>query len=108
MMEAAAENILQQDFCHAVKIGVKHTQQIIQSIQQLASKHGNSKRTPQKSFIPSREIVENARQYVLGFSFTCNFLCAKDLCMRITNTSCVLCVFFIAAELLITLELGMK
>ncbi|XP_032881068.1 polyribonucleotide nucleotidyltransferase 1, mitochondrial [Amblyraja radiata] len=62
MMEAAAENILQQDFCHAVKIGVKHTQQIIQSIQQLASKHGNSKRTPQKSFIPSREIVENARQ----------------------------------------------
>ncbi|XP_078261917.1 polyribonucleotide nucleotidyltransferase 1, mitochondrial [Rhinoraja longicauda] len=62
MMEAAAENILQQDFCHAVKIGVKHTQQIIQSIQQLANKHGNSKRTPQKTFVPSKEIVENARQ----------------------------------------------
>ncbi|XP_062911135.1 polyribonucleotide nucleotidyltransferase 1, mitochondrial [Mobula hypostoma] len=62
MMEAAAANILQQDFCHAVKIGVKHTQQIIQAIQQLARKHGNSKRTPQKMFIPSREIVESARQ----------------------------------------------
>ncbi|XP_072907130.1 polyribonucleotide nucleotidyltransferase 1, mitochondrial isoform X2 [Hemitrygon akajei] len=62
MMEAAAANILQQDFCHAIKIGVKHTQQIIQAIQQLARKHGNSKRTPQKMFIPSREIVEAARQ----------------------------------------------
>ncbi|XP_051866981.1 polyribonucleotide nucleotidyltransferase 1, mitochondrial [Pristis pectinata] len=62
MMEAAAENVLQQDFCHAIKIGVKHTQQIIQAIQQLADKHGNSKRTPQKMFIPSGEIVECARQ----------------------------------------------
>uniref|UniRef100_A0A4W6F8W9 polyribonucleotide nucleotidyltransferase n=1 Tax=Lates calcarifer TaxID=8187 RepID=A0A4W6F8W9_LATCA len=36
MIEASAENVLQQDFCHAVKVGVKHTQQIILAIQQLA------------------------------------------------------------------------
>uniref|UniRef100_A0A8C7N9G9 polyribonucleotide nucleotidyltransferase n=1 Tax=Oncorhynchus kisutch TaxID=8019 RepID=A0A8C7N9G9_ONCKI len=36
MIEASAENVLQQDFCHAVKVGVKHTQQIILAIQQMA------------------------------------------------------------------------
>uniref|UniRef100_UPI00398F11C9 polyribonucleotide nucleotidyltransferase 1, mitochondrial isoform X2 n=1 Tax=Pristiophorus japonicus TaxID=55135 RepID=UPI00398F11C9 len=62
MMEAAAENVLQQDFCHAIKMGVKHTQQIILAIQQLAKEHGNPKRTPQKLFTPSTEIAEYARQ----------------------------------------------
>ncbi|XP_048392775.2 polyribonucleotide nucleotidyltransferase 1, mitochondrial [Stegostoma tigrinum] len=62
MMDAAAENVLQQDFCHAVKMGVKHTQQIILAIQQLAKQHGNPKRTPQKIFAPPAEIVEYARQ----------------------------------------------
>ncbi|XP_067845131.1 polyribonucleotide nucleotidyltransferase 1, mitochondrial isoform X2 [Heptranchias perlo] len=62
MMEAAAENVLQQDFCHAVKMGVKHTQQIILAIQQLAKEHGNPKRIPQKMFTPSAEIVEYAKQ----------------------------------------------
>uniref|UniRef100_A0AAR2KNV2 polyribonucleotide nucleotidyltransferase n=1 Tax=Pygocentrus nattereri TaxID=42514 RepID=A0AAR2KNV2_PYGNA len=50
MMEAAAENVLQQDFCHAVKVGVKHTQQIIHAIQQLAREQKVVKRTPSKLF----------------------------------------------------------
>ncbi|OCT77740.1 polyribonucleotide nucleotidyltransferase 1, mitochondrial [Xenopus laevis] len=63
MMEAAAENVLQQDFCHAVKLGVKHSQQIIQGIQQLAKEHGKEKRTIQKVFQAPAEIVEFAKQY---------------------------------------------
>ncbi|MGH0132106.1 UNVERIFIED_CONTAM: hypothetical protein FKN15_018200 [Acipenser sinensis] len=62
MMEAAGENVLQQDFCHAVKLGVKHTQQIILAIQQLAKECNVSKRTPQKLFAAVAEIVEYAKQ----------------------------------------------
>ncbi|XP_018432129.1 PREDICTED: polyribonucleotide nucleotidyltransferase 1, mitochondrial [Nanorana parkeri] len=62
MLEAAAENVLQQDFCHAVKMGIKQTNQIIQSIQQLVKEHGKPKRTVQKMFTPSEEIVEIARR----------------------------------------------
>ncbi|XP_036291259.1 polyribonucleotide nucleotidyltransferase 1, mitochondrial isoform X1 [Pipistrellus kuhlii] len=57
MLEASAENILQQDFCHAIKVGVKYSQQIIQGIQQLVKEIGITKRTPQKLFTPSPEIV---------------------------------------------------
>ncbi|KAK1171264.1 polyribonucleotide nucleotidyltransferase 1, mitochondrial-like [Acipenser oxyrinchus oxyrinchus] len=62
MMEAAGENVLQQDFCHAVKLGVKHTQQIILAIQQLAKECSVSKRTPQKLFAAVAEMVEYTRQ----------------------------------------------
>ncbi|EGW07856.1 Serine/threonine-protein phosphatase 4 regulatory subunit 3B [Cricetulus griseus] len=58
MLEASAENILQQDFCHAIKVGMKYTQQIIQGIQQLVKEIGAAKRTPQKIFTPSPEIVK--------------------------------------------------
>uniref|UniRef100_A0AAR2IPM9 polyribonucleotide nucleotidyltransferase n=1 Tax=Pygocentrus nattereri TaxID=42514 RepID=A0AAR2IPM9_PYGNA len=58
MMEAAAENVLQQDFCHAVKVGVKHTQQIIHAIQQLAREQKVVKRTPSKLFSAPVEMVE--------------------------------------------------
>lgn len=61
MLEAAAENVLQQDFCHAVKLGVKQTSQIISGIQQLAKEHGKPKRTVQKTFTPPDEIVEAAK-----------------------------------------------
>uniref|UniRef100_A0A452RWN4 polyribonucleotide nucleotidyltransferase n=1 Tax=Ursus americanus TaxID=9643 RepID=A0A452RWN4_URSAM len=64
MMEASAENILQQDFCHAIKVGVKYTQQIIQGIQQLVKEIGVTKRTPQKLFTPSPEIVEHTHKNV--------------------------------------------
>ncbi|XP_006881084.1 PREDICTED: polyribonucleotide nucleotidyltransferase 1, mitochondrial [Elephantulus edwardii] len=62
MLEASAENVLQQDFCHAIKVGMKHTQQIIQSIQQLVKEIGIPKRTPQKLFIPSPEIVKHTQK----------------------------------------------
>uniref|UniRef100_A0A667FWD7 Polyribonucleotide nucleotidyltransferase 1, mitochondrial n=1 Tax=Lynx canadensis TaxID=61383 RepID=A0A667FWD7_LYNCA len=65
MMEASAENILQQDFCHAVKVGVKYTQQIIQGIQQLVKEIGVTKRTPQKLFTPSPEIVEHTHKLAM-------------------------------------------
>uniref|UniRef100_A0A8B9HN86 Protein phosphatase 4 regulatory subunit 3C n=1 Tax=Astyanax mexicanus TaxID=7994 RepID=A0A8B9HN86_ASTMX len=71
MMEAAAENILQQDFCHAVKLGVKHTQQIIHAIQQLAREQKVVKRTPSRLFTAPPEMVEHARQVVTFFSRDC-------------------------------------
>ncbi|KAI7805177.1 polyribonucleotide nucleotidyltransferase 1, mitochondrial [Triplophysa rosa] len=62
MLEAAAENVLQQDFCHAVKLGVKHTQQIIQTIQQMAKELKVTKRTPAKLFTASADVLEYTRQ----------------------------------------------
>ncbi|XP_036402616.1 polyribonucleotide nucleotidyltransferase 1, mitochondrial isoform X1 [Megalops cyprinoides] len=62
MLEAAAENVLQQDFCRAVKLGLKHTQQIILTLQQLARAQGVTKRTPPKLFTAAPEMVELARQ----------------------------------------------
>ncbi|NXW89499.1 PNPT1 nucleotidyltransferase, partial [Alopecoenas beccarii] len=62
MLEATAENILQQDFCHAVKVGMKHTQQIVQGIQQLVKEQGVVKRTVQKLFVAPEEIVECAKK----------------------------------------------
>ncbi|XP_063297475.1 polyribonucleotide nucleotidyltransferase 1, mitochondrial [Pelobates fuscus] len=63
MIEAAAENVLQQEFCHAVKLGVKHSQQIVQGIQQLVKQCGKEKRTIQKAFLAPSEIVECAKQH---------------------------------------------
>uniref|UniRef100_A0A8C9YQ04 polyribonucleotide nucleotidyltransferase n=1 Tax=Sander lucioperca TaxID=283035 RepID=A0A8C9YQ04_SANLU len=62
MIEASAENVLQQDFCHAVKVGVKHTQQIIQAIQQLAREQKVTKRTPIRVFSVPTDMVEHVRQ----------------------------------------------
>lgn len=62
MLEAAAENVLQQDFCHAVKLGVKHTQQIIQTIQHMAKEMKVIKRTPAKLFTASADVLEYTRQ----------------------------------------------
>ncbi|XP_043111106.1 polyribonucleotide nucleotidyltransferase 1, mitochondrial isoform X2 [Puntigrus tetrazona] len=62
MMEAAAENVLQQDFSHAVKLGIKHTQQIIQVIQQLSREMKISKRTPARLFTAAPEMLEYTRQ----------------------------------------------
>ncbi|KAK9541317.1 hypothetical protein VZT92_001370 [Zoarces viviparus] len=61
MIEASAENVLQQDFCHAVKVGVKHTQQIILAIQQLAREQKITKRTF-KAFSAPTDMVEHVRQ----------------------------------------------
>ncbi|XP_036876337.2 polyribonucleotide nucleotidyltransferase 1, mitochondrial isoform X2 [Manis javanica] len=65
MLEASAENILQQDFCHAIKVGVKYTQQIIQGIQQLVKEIRVTKRTPQKLFTPSPEIIKHTNKFAM-------------------------------------------
>lgn len=62
MIEASAENVLQQDFCHAVKVGVKHTQQIILAIQQLVREQKVTKRNPVKVFAAPGDMVEHVRQ----------------------------------------------
>ncbi|XP_061083928.1 polyribonucleotide nucleotidyltransferase 1, mitochondrial [Conger conger] len=62
MIEAAADNVLQQDFCHAVKLGVKHIQQIVLGLQQLAKEQGVTKRIPAKLFTPVQEMVDHARK----------------------------------------------
>ncbi|XP_016106691.1 polyribonucleotide nucleotidyltransferase 1, mitochondrial [Sinocyclocheilus grahami] len=62
MMEAAAENVLQQDFSHAVKLGVKHTQQIILAIQQMSRDMKISKRSPARLFTASAEMLDYTRQ----------------------------------------------
>ncbi|KAM9847629.1 polyribonucleotide nucleotidyltransferase 1, mitochondrial [Aulostomus maculatus] len=58
MIEASAENVLQQDFMRAVKVGVKHTQQIIHAIQQLQRELKITKRTPVKVFTAPADMVE--------------------------------------------------
>lgn len=62
MIEASAENVHQPDFCHAVKIGVKHTQQIILAIQQMAREQKVTKRVPLKVFSAPDEMVGQVRQ----------------------------------------------
>uniref|UniRef100_A0AAQ5ZW82 polyribonucleotide nucleotidyltransferase n=1 Tax=Amphiprion ocellaris TaxID=80972 RepID=A0AAQ5ZW82_AMPOC len=72
MIEASAENVLQQDFCHAVKVGVKHTQQIILAIQQLVREQKVTKRTPVKMFSAPNDLVEFAsdRIYAVFTDYT--------------------------------------
>uniref|UniRef100_A0A9J7ZJA2 polyribonucleotide nucleotidyltransferase n=1 Tax=Cyprinus carpio carpio TaxID=630221 RepID=A0A9J7ZJA2_CYPCA len=62
MMEAAAENVLQQDFSHAVKLGVKHTQQIILAIQQMSREMKISKRSPARLFTATADMLDYTRQ----------------------------------------------
>lgn len=62
MMEAAAENVLQQDFSHAVKLGVKHTQQIILAIQQMSREMKISKRSPARLFSATADMLDYTRQ----------------------------------------------
>ncbi|XP_054264360.1 polyribonucleotide nucleotidyltransferase 1, mitochondrial [Macrosteles quadrilineatus] len=45
MLEASANNVLQQDFLKAIKVGVKECQKIIQSISHLQNTCGKPKRT---------------------------------------------------------------
>ncbi|XP_015591268.1 polyribonucleotide nucleotidyltransferase 1, mitochondrial [Cephus cinctus] len=61
MMEASAENILEQDLKKAIKLGVKECQGIVTSIQQLQKGHGKPKRdvTPvPESF---QELIDTVR-----------------------------------------------
>lgn len=61
MLEAAAENILQQDFLKAIKAGVKECQNVIQAIQQLQKHYGKAKREFEPLQVPSETIFEAVR-----------------------------------------------
>ncbi|CAG2053534.1 unnamed protein product [Timema podura] len=63
MLEASAENILQQDFLKAIKIGVKECQSIVQAIQQLQKHYGKAKREIEGHQLFSQEILEAARSF---------------------------------------------
>nr|XP_023412937.1 polyribonucleotide nucleotidyltransferase 1, mitochondrial [Loxodonta africana] len=82
MLEASAENVLQQDFCHAIKVGVKYTQQIIQGIQQLVKEIGVTKRTPQKLFTPSPEMVTHAHKLAMERLYAVFTDCEHDKVSR--------------------------
>uniref|UniRef100_A0A224Z6D3 polyribonucleotide nucleotidyltransferase n=1 Tax=Rhipicephalus zambeziensis TaxID=60191 RepID=A0A224Z6D3_9ACAR len=61
MLEASADNVLLQDFQKAVRCGVKETQLIVRQIKEFQSACGRPKRTVEKLFVPSEELVEAAR-----------------------------------------------
>ncbi|KFM81365.1 Polyribonucleotide nucleotidyltransferase 1, mitochondrial, partial [Stegodyphus mimosarum] len=61
MLEASADNILQQDFMKALKAGVKETQRIIQVIKELQKKYGKPKRILENLPEPSAEVMESAK-----------------------------------------------
>uniref|UniRef100_A0A8C3AZ95 Polyribonucleotide nucleotidyltransferase 1, mitochondrial n=1 Tax=Cyclopterus lumpus TaxID=8103 RepID=A0A8C3AZ95_CYCLU len=70
MIEASAENVLQQDFCHAVKVGVKHAMQIILALQQMAREQKITKRTPVKIFSAPTDMSATERIYGVFTDYT--------------------------------------
>ncbi|KAF4528142.1 hypothetical protein B566_EDAN011158 [Ephemera danica] len=58
MIEASANNVLQQDFLKAVKTGVKETHHVIQGIQQLQKYYGKAKREIQEIASPPEALVD--------------------------------------------------
>ncbi|XP_065298289.1 polyribonucleotide nucleotidyltransferase 1, mitochondrial [Dermacentor albipictus] len=61
MLEASADNVLLQDFQKAIRCGVKETQLIIRQIKEFQSVCGRPKRTVEKLFVPSADLVDAAR-----------------------------------------------
>ncbi|CAL1269905.1 unnamed protein product [Larinioides sclopetarius] len=61
MLEASADNILQQDFMKALKAGVKETQIIIKSINDMQKEFGKPKRIIENMLEPSTEILDSAK-----------------------------------------------
>ncbi|XP_049526527.1 polyribonucleotide nucleotidyltransferase 1, mitochondrial-like [Dermacentor silvarum] len=61
MLEASADNVLLQDFQKAIRCGVKETQLIIRQIKEFQSACGRPKRTVEKLFVPSAELIDAAR-----------------------------------------------
>ena len=54
MLEASAENILQQDFMKAISQGVKESQLLVRQIQELQKKHG----LPKRDFEPTASVPD--------------------------------------------------
>ncbi|KAH9375077.1 hypothetical protein HPB48_012590 [Haemaphysalis longicornis] len=63
MLEASADNVLIQDFQKAVRSGVKETQLIVRHIRQFQAACGRPKRSVERLFVPSDEMVEAARLF---------------------------------------------
>ncbi|XP_054714086.1 polyribonucleotide nucleotidyltransferase 1, mitochondrial-like isoform X2 [Uloborus diversus] len=61
MLEASADNVLQQDFMKALKAGVKETQHIIRVISELQKKYGRPKRPVEESLVLSVEMIDSAK-----------------------------------------------
>ncbi|KAG8197081.1 hypothetical protein JTE90_004347 [Oedothorax gibbosus] len=61
MLDASADNMVQQDFMKALKAGVKETQVIIRSINEIQKKFGSSKVELDHSLEPSEEIIDSAK-----------------------------------------------
>ncbi|XP_050037004.1 polyribonucleotide nucleotidyltransferase 1, mitochondrial [Dermacentor andersoni] len=61
MLEASADNVLLQDFQKAIRCGVKETQLIIRQIKEFQSVCGRPKRTVEKLFVPSADLIDAAR-----------------------------------------------
>lgn len=61
MLESSADNVLQQDFFHALKVGVKECQLIVQSIMQLQKQYGKAKRELETIPETCSEVVEAIR-----------------------------------------------
>ncbi|KAK8769324.1 hypothetical protein V5799_014211 [Amblyomma americanum] len=61
MLEASADNVLIQDFQKAVRCGVKETQHIVRHIKEFQEACGHPKRTVERYFVPSPELVDAAR-----------------------------------------------
>ncbi|XP_072181940.1 polyribonucleotide nucleotidyltransferase 1, mitochondrial-like [Diadema setosum] len=62
MIEASADNVLQTDFLKALKAGLKETQIIVRSIEQLAKQHGKEKKEFEPLATPSSELLEEVRR----------------------------------------------
>uniref|UniRef100_A0A8C4QJW0 polyribonucleotide nucleotidyltransferase n=1 Tax=Eptatretus burgeri TaxID=7764 RepID=A0A8C4QJW0_EPTBU len=58
MLEGLAENILQPQLCHAIKIGVKHAQQVVLALDQLAMEVGREKRTVPKMYSIQKDLLD--------------------------------------------------
>ncbi|PSN44270.1 Polyribonucleotide nucleotidyltransferase 1 [Blattella germanica] len=63
MLEAAAENVLQQDFLKGIKAGVKECQNVIQSIQQLQKHYGKAKREFEPILAPNPDIIDAVKTF---------------------------------------------
>lgn len=61
MLEGSANNVLQQDFLKAIKAGVKECQKIVQSIYQLQSSIGKTKRNFETKPEPDEMVTEAVR-----------------------------------------------
>uniref|UniRef100_UPI00358EAAA9 LOW QUALITY PROTEIN: polyribonucleotide nucleotidyltransferase 1, mitochondrial-like n=1 Tax=Myxine glutinosa TaxID=7769 RepID=UPI00358EAAA9 len=62
MLEGSAENVMQPQLCHAIKIGVKHAQQVVLALDKLAMEVGREKRSVPKMYNIQKDLLDAARE----------------------------------------------